>query len=222
MIRMLPSPECVPGYTDGSTMSPTTSPTRHTSKPRALGDTLTVMPWTDPVIDQDGHHPRSSYVEDYWMAILVPTAYCLLRKLSAGVDHDPDGYMMDPSATATEMGLGSGTGSSSQLARSLDRLELFALVRRRHEEVWCRRRLPLLHRRQRARLPEHLGRSHAFWQQQQDDEQYRASQLANATVLASALVQLGHLGPAIENRLHEWRYSPVTSRAAALAVATPS
>ena len=59
------------------------------------------------------------------MAILGPTAYCLLRKLSAGFDHDPDGYMMDPSATATEMGLGSGTGSSSQLARSLDRLELF-------------------------------------------------------------------------------------------------
>lgn len=205
------------GFTDGSIMPETTTRTPKSSKPRALADILTVMPWADPLVDQDGHHPRSSYVEDYWMAILGPTAYCLLRKLSAGFDHDPDGYVMDPSATATEMGLGSGTGSSSQLARSLDRLELFALVRRRRDEVWCRLRLPLLHRRQRARLPEHLGRSHIYWQQQQEDEHYRATQLSKATVVATALVELGDRPSAVETQLHQMRYSPDTSRAATLA-----
>jgi hypothetical protein len=34
---------------------------------------LRVEPWPDPVIDEVGHDPRSSYVETFWLPVLGPT-----------------------------------------------------------------------------------------------------------------------------------------------------
>jgi hypothetical protein len=34
---------------------------------------LCVEPWHDPVIDEVGHDPRSTYVETFWLPVLGPT-----------------------------------------------------------------------------------------------------------------------------------------------------
>ena len=36
-------------------------------------DRLSIHPWPDPVIDQVGHDPRSTYVERFWLGILGPS-----------------------------------------------------------------------------------------------------------------------------------------------------
>ena len=43
-----------------------------------------ITPWIDPVVDRRGHDPRSSYVEQFWLGTLGPTATWLVRRLVAG------------------------------------------------------------------------------------------------------------------------------------------
>ena len=47
---------------------------------------VTVRPWIDPVVDDDGHDPRSRYVEQFWLGVLGPTATWLIRRFAAGLD----------------------------------------------------------------------------------------------------------------------------------------
>ena len=42
--------------------------------PDTLADQIHVRAWTDPVIDQLGHDPRSQYVEWFWLSVLGPAA----------------------------------------------------------------------------------------------------------------------------------------------------
>ena len=35
---------------------------------------IRITPWIDPVVDQHGHDPRSSYVERFWLGTLGPTS----------------------------------------------------------------------------------------------------------------------------------------------------
>jgi hypothetical protein len=51
--------------------------------------TLTIRPWTDPVIDTLGYDPRSRYVETFWLPTLGPTALLLLRHLADRFDRQP-------------------------------------------------------------------------------------------------------------------------------------
>ena len=30
----------------------------------------TIRPWIDPVVDEHGHDPRSSYVEQFWLGVI--------------------------------------------------------------------------------------------------------------------------------------------------------
>lgn len=38
--------------------------------------TIAVEAWSDPVIDQLGHDPRSAYVERFWLPVLGPSGVC--------------------------------------------------------------------------------------------------------------------------------------------------
>ena len=42
-------------------------------------DTLTIRSWPDEVIDLLGHHPCSTYVENFWLGVLGPSTTFLLR-----------------------------------------------------------------------------------------------------------------------------------------------
>jgi hypothetical protein len=35
---------------------------------------ITIVPWTDPVIDTIGYDPRTRYAETFWLPVLGPTS----------------------------------------------------------------------------------------------------------------------------------------------------
>jgi hypothetical protein len=146
---------------------------RHETPPEAAsGDpatgTLSVVPWTDPVIDALGHDPRSPYVETYWLAVLGPSTTWLLRRLAFRLEAEPDGFSLDLAETARSLGLGAKGGRHSPFVRAISRCVDFGLARAAsYESLAVRRLLPPLSRRQVLHLPESLQRSHRQWQEAQ-------------------------------------------------------
>ncbi len=124
---------------------------------------LVVRPWHDPVLESAGHDPRSRYVEQYWVAILGPSATLLLRRFAAGLERYPDGFEVDPTAWALELGLGVRGGKNGPFWRSLDRACRFGAARRHGNVIAVRHKLAPLTARQIERLPPHLQRAHAAW-----------------------------------------------------------
>jgi hypothetical protein len=126
----------------------------------AAHDGLLVVPLRNPVLDTLGHHPTSSYAEQYWVPTIGPTASLLHRKLAAGLGHHPDGYPVHLPTLAREIGLGAGTGRHAPLTKSLIRLVGYNLAQLTDGRFAVRPTLPPLTRRQAARLPPHLAEHH--------------------------------------------------------------
>lgn len=130
--------------------------------------TLTVLPWADPLIDALGHHPCSSYVENFWLGVLGPSTTFLLRHLVTTLEAAPDGFELPLAVTARRLGLGDKGGRHSPFMRSLARLVQFELAELEDEQTLAvRRRVPPLNRRQLIRLPDALQEAHLRWQEQQ-------------------------------------------------------
>jgi hypothetical protein len=126
--------------------------------------TVTVKPWSDPILDVLGHDPRSWYVETFWLPTLGPTCVLLMRHLADRFDRAPDGVALDVTTTSECLGLGPRDGTSSPLRRSLARLEQFDLAVSEPELiVRVRRNLPPVNRRHVRRLPADLQARHAEW-----------------------------------------------------------
>ena len=126
--------------------------------------TLTLTPWTDPIIDTLGHDPRSEYVERFWLPTLGPTTLLLLRRLATTFDRSPDAVTLDVAELSQSLGLGVREGPSSPLFRSVDRLiqfDLAVLMKPGHYAV--RRNAPPVNRRHMHRLPLSLQREHEDW-----------------------------------------------------------
>lgn len=179
----------------------------------ALPELLTVLPWTPDDPTAGGHDPRSSYVEDYWLGVLGPSATWLIRRFAAGFDHDPDGFVVPAGEVASEIGLGRGTGASSPFTRTLHRLEVFNLARVSGETVQVRRRIPELSRRQITRLPEHLGRAHEH--RRRDERTGGEAHCRRARRLAEILAETGDAAEVISGRLQMWRIDPTVAVRAA-------
>ncbi len=133
--------------------------------------TLTVTPWTDPIIDTLGHDPRSEYVERFWLPTLGPTTLLLLRRLATTFDRSPDAVTLDVADLSQSLGLGAREGSSSPLFRSIDRLiqfDLAVLMKPGHYAV--RRNVSPINRRHMHRIPLALQREHDDWVETQLDE----------------------------------------------------
>ena len=82
--------------------------------------TLTVRPWPDSVLDQVGHDPRSSYVEQFWLGVLGPSSVVFLRKLAAELEAHPSGFERSLAETAKTLGLGMRGGATRRSsARSI-------------------------------------------------------------------------------------------------------
>ncbi len=151
-----------------------------TAPPKALTfpeTHLHVEPWIDPLVDALGHDPRSQYVEQYWVAILGPSATLLIRRLAAQLDVAKTGFVIEPSQWAVEMGLGVRGGKNSPFWRSLDRLARFGATRRAGKHLAVRRKLPPLTLRQTDRLPPALAERHRA---------YLATTVAASDALSSA------------------------------------
>ncbi len=150
--------------TTGATPSAAPAPKRRGRPEPAFPEpTLRVEPWTDPVLDELGHDPRSLYVETFYPAVLGPSSILLLRRLAAALELHPDGFDLDTIALALELGLGQKGGRNSPFWKTLDRTCRFGLTHRTGPVLRVRRRLAPLTLRQIERLPRHLQLTHARW-----------------------------------------------------------
>ena len=122
-----------------------------------------ITPWIDPVVNQRGHDPRSSYVERFWLGTLGPTATWLVRLLVAGFDDQPDGYDLDLATTAQVLGLSYSKGASSAFGRAFARCVMFGLAHQRSDGYAVRRMLPDVARRHLARMPDVVQQDHERW-----------------------------------------------------------
>ncbi|HTW10628.1 MAG TPA: hypothetical protein VME46_24210 [Acidimicrobiales bacterium] len=128
---------------------------------------LHVRPWPDEDLGPPGFDARSGYVEEYWLGILGPSTVWLLRRLAAGFDYSPTGFDLDLAETARSLGLGDRSGRHSPFVRSINRTIQFGIsMLSGPDQLSVRRRLPMLSRRQLARLPQSLQVRHAAWEEE--------------------------------------------------------
>lgn len=146
-----------------------------------------VAPWHDPVVDRRGHDPRSAYVEQFWLGVLGPTATWLMRRLVAGFDHQPDGYVLDVAGTARSLGLSVTKGMASPFNKAVQRCVMFGLVQRLSESWLVRRRVPTVSQRHLGKLPDELQTAHVQW----TTTTIHIDALARAHALATAMLAAG-------------------------------
>ena len=158
---------------------------------------ITVRPWVDPVIDDDGFDPRSRYVELFWLGVLGPTGTWLLRRLVARLEQSPDGYELDLPATARAMGLSYTVGRSSPFSKALQRCVMFGLAHPIDGGIAVRRRLPPISSRHLQRMPDDVQAAHRAWEQ----TPIAYDELSRAHQLAQVLSQTGEEAALIEHRL---------------------
>ena len=122
---------------------------------------LHVRAWPDPVIDALGFEPASGYVELCWLPILGPSAVWAMRRLTSGLRANVDGYVMGLSDLGAALGLGTGTGKSSPIVRTLHRLVHFEMARYEGPTTLAvRTKMPPLAQRHVLRLVPALRRAH--------------------------------------------------------------
>ena len=108
---------------------------------------------SDPVCESLGVDPRHPYFEFCYLPIIGPSSAWLVRRLVAGLEQRPDGFDVELVALAHDLGLGSGTGRSAPLRRTLDRVARFGLARWPNDHTYqIRRKVPPLAARQLERL----------------------------------------------------------------------
>ena len=156
-----------------------------------------IRPWIDPVVDEEGHDPRSHYVERFWLGVLGPTATWLLRRLVAGLDHDPDGYELDLAVTAREMGLAYRTDRPSPFGRAMQRCTMFGLAHTTSDGLAVRRRIPRVAHRHLRRMPESVQVEHAHW----DASTLTLDDLTRAHTVGLAMLDAGDPPATIEHQL---------------------
>ena len=159
--------------------------------------TLVVRAWIDPLVDETGHDPRSRYVEQFWLGVLGPTATWLLRRLVAGLEHHPDGYVIDLGLTARTMGMAYTAGRSSPFAKALQRCTMFGLAHQTSDGLAVRRRVPPVAHRHLRRMPDGLQRAHDAWANATID----VNELSRAHRLALAMLEVGDDAATIEHQL---------------------
>lgn len=128
-----------------------------------LSSTVRIVPWRDPLIERVGFDACGDYVPLFWLATLGPTATFLIRQLATIVVIYPDGFVLDTRSMALGLGLGVDCGRTSSFHRSIERLALFGLINQMDDHLRIRAVVPPLTLRQLARLPDHLQRAHALW-----------------------------------------------------------
>ena len=133
------------------------------ARPEDVGRHVTITAWVDPVVDRRGHDPRSSYVEQFWLGTLGPTATWLLRRLVAGLDKHPDGYRLDLAVAARSLGLNFTSASGGPFGRAIGRCVMFGAAHQHSDGYAVRRRLPEIARRHLVRMPESVQAAHQRW-----------------------------------------------------------
>ncbi len=174
-------------------------------------ETITIVPWSDPVVDQLGHEARSAYVERFWLPILGPSTVAFLRNVATRLESQPKGFSVHLGSLARELGLGEPAGPNAPFARTLSRAVSFAMARLDGDLLEVRRALPPLARRHLARLPDSLRAAHTQLAGSRPGAGANPARIAlreRGRHLALSLLHLGEAPPAVAAQLVRWRYSP--------------
>ena len=171
--------------------------------------TLRIETWSDPVIDDLGHDPRSNYVERFWLPVLGPSTVWFLRQLADGLDSSPDGFDLDLVETARSLGVGMRGGKHSPMLRTVDRACRFGASRMIGTTgLAVRRRLAPLTRAQAERLPSSLQHAHGEAMERPRPSHSALDLQERARSLALSMLDLGEDDLSIERQLHRWRFHP--------------
>ena len=190
---------------------------RHAANGSTGAPDLWVEPWVDLCTEAHrGHHPRSPYVELFWLGVLGPSATWLIRRLAMRLEETPEGFSANTAEIAGEIGLGSRQALQSAFDRAFDRCCRFGLMQRgRHNTLFVRTRLPDLTSRMAERLPPRLSATHDHWHRRQDTDPEDGDMLARSRHLAMALLSCGDEPDAVERQLHSWQFHPAVAFEAA-------
>jgi hypothetical protein len=174
---------------------------------------ITIVPWTDPVIDTIGYDPRTRYAETFWLPVLGPTALLLLRHLAARFDDSPTGLELRVVDTSRALGVGEREGSNSPIVRTLTRLEQFDLACSDpcSATIAVRRHLPPVDRRHLRRLPPTLQSVHAHWSEARLADPPHAEARRRARHLALVLLEQGDDPDRAERVLGSTGFHPAVS-----------
>lgn len=176
---------------------------------------IAVEAWTDPVVDQLGHDPRSAYVERFWLPVLGPSTIWFLRRVADALDLAPEGFELDLADTALSLGVGMRGGRNSPMLRTIDRSCRFGAARvQGPSTIAVRRRLAPLTRVQADRLPSSLRSEHDAWLSTPRTSPGFAELQARARTLALTLVELGESNDEVEHQLHRLRFHPAIAHEA--------
>lgn len=124
---------------------------------------LSVVPWLDTTVEAVGFGARSDYVEWFWLPVLGPSATWLLRRIDAGFDEYPNGYLLDTRETARALGIAARDDAGAIFSRAVERLHSFGVAHGSGDACAVRRVLPPVSQRHLQRMPQHLRDSHAVW-----------------------------------------------------------
>jgi hypothetical protein len=176
-------------------------------RPESLG-TLRIEPWADPVVDEVGHDPRSSYVEIYWLPVLGPSTTWLLRRFAAHLDDMPRGVDLEIEQLARALGIGERVGPNAPFARTVKRCVDFEMAQWRGAVLAVRRHLPPLAGRHLRRLPDSLQERHA--REQCGPRRLPAGERlrTHARRLSLSLLDFGDDRAATEQQLVRWGFHP--------------
>lgn len=172
-------------------------------------DSLQVTAWTDPVVDRLGHDPRSTYAERFWLPILGPSTYLLLRQLAGLLDAEPEGFEIPLLDAAHQLGLGTRGGRNAPFLRAINRAVQFRVCRTHGgNHLQIRRRLAPLTRQQISRLAAPLRDAHDHWTAEDAAPREPTAQRRRSRRLALSLAVLGETDEEIEQQLHRWQIHP--------------
>ena len=92
-------------------------------------ETITFEVWLDPVVQAHGFSARSTYAEFCLATVVGPTALLALRAITARLEAAKNPVTVDLAEFGRSLGVGTGTGNTSVIRKTLRRLEQFGLAR---------------------------------------------------------------------------------------------
>jgi hypothetical protein len=198
-----------PRVADRTGLPTKSSPAGGGEPPAPAAGRLRVEPWLDPVVDEIGHDPRSSYVETFWLPVLGPSTTWLLRRFASHLDDAPRGVEFEPEDLARRLGIGERSGPNAPFARTLKRCVDFQMAEWRGGALAVRRYLPPLARRHLRRLPEALQQEHGVLVETAGRRAPHSERLRDhGRRLALSLAEYGDDQSATEAQLVRWGFHP--------------
>ena len=171
-------------------------------------DVITLIPWLDQRIDAFGHDPRSTYVEQFWLATLGPSTTWFLRHCADLLD-ETDSTPVNLRETASSLGIGYEGGARSAMAKTVARACRFRAARSVGSTTLAvRLRLPELSHRQVQRLPKSVQRRHDEFLATSLSPDAACQQQQRARRLASCLIDSGETISDAERQLAGMTFHP--------------